>query len=142
MTESNILEVDISRTGVKDVVLTTGSELLSRDNGNDVPFADDVKIGVLEVGVVSSDISLEFWPNIFESVGRTVAEGVRSSVDWLDFDDDKLSGDAASYEVVSALELPCEDWVTELVKTDTSRVKLLEIEDDIVLIMFWVVVSA
>jgi hypothetical protein len=60
MTESNILEVDISRTGVKDVVLTTGSELLSRDNGNDVPFADDVKIGVLEVGVVSSDISLEF----------------------------------------------------------------------------------
>ncbi len=60
MTGSNILEVDISRTGVKDVVLRTGSELLSRENDNDVPFADDVKIGVVEVGVVSSDMSLEF----------------------------------------------------------------------------------
>jgi len=60
MTGSNILEVDISRTGVKDVVLTTGSELLSRENDNDVPFADNVEIGVLEVGVVSSDMSLEF----------------------------------------------------------------------------------
>jgi hypothetical protein len=60
MTGSNILEVDISRTGVKDVVLRTGSELLSRENDNDVPFADNVEIGVLEVGVVSSDMSLEF----------------------------------------------------------------------------------
>jgi hypothetical protein len=40
--EPNILDVEIAATGVEDVAVTIGTELVSGDNGKDVPPLDIV----------------------------------------------------------------------------------------------------